>query len=171
MQGGGYWQGQITHFDFKDRFNFKLHVLGTQMTLRAGVSCLHLQDVLIETWAGAQLKAGTGGTEQDFCSAHPRRTKSTNKTQNVMRSQLSTYSFQTEAPINPKTLSKLALSTVKGRPCPARLPGAVAARSRCSSPAPQPSLMYVQILSQAALTHPHHAAMRHRAGRPAKTVI
>lgn len=59
MQGGGYWQGQITHFDFKDRFNFKLHVLGTQMTLRAGVSCLHLQDVLIETWAGAQLKAGT----------------------------------------------------------------------------------------------------------------
>lgn len=66
-----------------------------------------------------------GGTEQDFCSAHPRRTKSTNKTQNVVRSQLSTYSFQTEAPINPKTLSKLALSTVKGRPCPARLPGAV----------------------------------------------
>lgn len=112
-----------------------------------------------------------GGTEQDFCSAHPRRTKSTNKTQNVVRSQVSTYSFQTEAPINPKTLSKLALSTVKGRPCPARLPGAVAARSRCSSPAPQPSLTYVQILSQAALTHPHHAAMRHRAGRPAKTII
>lgn len=59
MQGGGYWYGQITHFAFKDWFNFKLCALGTQVILKAGMSSLHVQDVLIETQAGAQLKAGT----------------------------------------------------------------------------------------------------------------
>lgn len=59
MQGGGYWHGQITHFVFKDWFSFKHCVLGTQVRLRAGMSSLHVQDVLTETRAGAQLKAGT----------------------------------------------------------------------------------------------------------------
>lgn len=59
MQGGGYWHEQITPFAFKDWLDFKLHVLGTQGIFRAGMSCLYLQDVLIEMWAEAQLKDGT----------------------------------------------------------------------------------------------------------------
>lgn len=106
----------------------------------------------------------------------------------VHTSWLSALSFETEALINPKALSKLvgltshAFKTQAGR-SPTSLPCACLGAAEAlfaqtllpSAPSvPQTFPTYVQIvqiLLQAALTHHRLAPMRHKGVRPAKTVI
>lgn len=84
MQGGGYWHGQITHFAFKDWFNFELHALGTQVILntRHKLPLSPRRAYRNTGWAESWDRAGV---ELGFCSACPRQTKPANKPQHVVR--------------------------------------------------------------------------------------